>query len=126
MAKILLVDDSQPVRTMIRTCVLMGVPGEHTVMEAGSAAEGLDCWKRQAPDIVVTELSFCEGRMSGHDLIGCIRLVDPDASIIVVASMDGVDEQPDVCGANRVFSKPFNINEFIEAVRRLLLTVSAA
>ncbi|MDP3995586.1 MAG: response regulator [bacterium] len=123
-----MVDDSAPVRTMITTCVSVGVPGVHKILEAENAVQAIHEWRERNGnvDLIITELSFITGAMRGQAMIDFIRMSDPDVPIIVAAVMDEEDIRISVRGANAVFPKPFGIAGLMAAVRRSLLSVERA
>ncbi len=119
----MLVDDSPEVRRTIADCVLVGIPGDHKLLEAGKATDAFECLGSGTVDLIITELRFNQGAMDGQRMIDYIRIEDSNVPIIVVASVDDESVLYEVRGATRVFSKPFRIAELTEAVASLLPSV---
>src|SRR3954467_4886342 len=65
--KVLIVDDSKVMRSIIKQCLDQAGHGKHTVLEAGTGEEALKLIQSQKPDLVLTDL-YMPG-MTGMDLL---------------------------------------------------------
>jgi CheY-like chemotaxis protein len=130
MAKILIVDDEEDVRIALKQ-VLERAGYEVSVAATGN--EGLDLMKREAADLVITDVI-----MPGIDGITTARKIREkyrDTRIIVISG--GGKAAPDPyepdaistrsylasassAGADRTLTKPFDRNEILRVVRSLL------
>ena len=125
MARILLIEDEDLVRVSLRR-VLEGQG--HEVFEAGDGEEGVAEFRSmartlEASDVVVTDLLMPV--KDGYDTITEIRAVMPKAKIIAISGGGNADPKllldiSSYLGADRVLSKPFSTEEFLDAVNHCL------
>jgi len=119
MAGILLVEDDTDLRQMLRNAL---EKRNHTVIEAKDGRDAIKRFKSSLTDIVITDLLMPE--QDGIGLIMELRKTRQDIRIIAISGGGkiGPSNYLDVAralGADAVFSKPFNLNTFIEEVERL-------
>lgn len=116
MALILVIDDEDQVRTMVRhTLEKMG----HTVCEAANGNDGLHMFECARFDLVVTDIIMPE--MEGIETIMEIRRRNPEARII---AMSGGGRARNLeflplakkLGADQALRKPFRRAELLEVV----------
>ncbi len=95
--------------------------GEYTDVElltASTAEEGIELAKLHLPDLIVMDLNL--GGMNGIDATRCLRFLSETRKIpIFVLTGDAQEDTRERCenaGVEKIFIKPFNVNEFIEAV----------
>jgi two-component system chemotaxis response regulator CheY len=81
--KILIVDDSEPMRRLIRTFVADLV---HEVIERGDGREALEAYRENRPDVVLMDLKL--QTMDGLTATRQIRSSYPDARIVMVSQWD--------------------------------------
>ena len=115
MAKILVVDDQQSVRSFIRT-VLEGEG--HAITEAQNGREGLYIYRQAPADLVILDIRMPE--MNGLDLI--LELVRCFINVKVIAISGESDaletlSKARLLGARHVLQKPFNLESFLNLVR---------
>ena len=92
----------------------------HRVVTADDGREGLRVYRAQQPDLVITDI-FMPGR-SGIDLVRELgRMAPPPRMIAIsgVAGQDFLDAAGEVHVA-RTFTKPFNVNDLVQAVDALV------
>ena len=78
-ARVLVVEDDEQVRTLlVRFLKRRGF----TVEEARDGLEGLACVKKDAPDVVVTDMAM--PRLDGLGLLKALKQTDPDMPVIVL------------------------------------------
>ena len=117
MARILLVDDDEILREMLKISLeRLG----HTVVQAADGDEALRQCRAQAPDVVLTDL-IMPGK-EGLETIMELRKLLPKVPIIAMSgggvnSPGGYLELAGRFGAVRVLSKPFGQPELAEAIR---------
>jgi two-component system, NtrC family, sensor kinase len=86
MTKILLVDDEESIRNMMR--MTLELDGYEVLMaEDGNTA--FNIFKEAAPDVTLLDVKL--PGMDGIELLGCIRAVDPDAEVIMVTGHGDMD-----------------------------------
>lgn len=117
--RILLIDDSDSVRTLTRIILERG---GHEVVEADGGREGLLLYPVSGADVVVTDL-FMPGT-DGVEVICGIRRECPDARVIAVSGGGcdgGLDMLPmaRMLGADAILDKPFKPAEMLAAVERV-------
>ena len=120
MAKILVADDGQEIRTVTR--VILSRAG-HTVIEAADGAAGLAWFKQHDVDLVIVDIVMPV--LNGLALIDRVRELRPGASILVITAEGGnarygKDAIAVALGTTPVLTKPFLVLELIDAVETLL------
>ena len=120
MARILLIDDDDAVRDILR---LMLAHLGHTSVEARDGEEGLDLFRPAAPDLVITDMVM--PGMGGLEVVKRLREQRPDLKIIAMsgggrpgsgASLRAARE----AGAAAALNKPFTISSLAVVIRDLL------
>jgi len=115
--KVLVVDDDEAIRAVI----------EYNLREAGlevisaaNAEAGWETYRRDAPDLVVTDVRMAG--MSGLDLVAKIRQADPAALIIVLTAYGTVRQAVEAmkCGAYDYLTKPFDRDTLKMTVRKAI------
>lgn len=120
MADILLIDDDDSVRRVLRR--LLEREG-HEVRDAADGAAGLRLLGERRPDVVLTDVYMPE--MDGIELLMGIQEAEPELPVIVVsgggfASADFVLEDAAQLGADAILSKPFERAVVLDTIRRVL------
>ena len=114
MARILLIDDDDTVRTMLRlTLVHFG----HTVIEARDGKEGLELFQHANVDLLITDIVMPE--KEGLEVLMELRKRHPPVKIIAISGGDYL-HMAKLMGAAKVLAKPFSTNVLIEAIDELL------
>ena len=116
MARILLIEDNDPVRALLRENLeLEG----HTVIEARNGQEGLDLFRQAGADLVITDILMPE--TEGLGVLVELRNAQPPVKVIVMSG-GGRDNlaTAKLLGAAKVLLKPFPIAVLIAAIEELL------
>ncbi len=115
--RVVLVDDSVPVRTTLRQ--LLQEEGFEIVWEAGNGAEGLALLAAESPDAVVLDLAM--PGLDGLKAIPRIREQAPDVKIVVM-SLAGRSMQADAleAGAHAYFGKAEPLQHVVLGLKSLL------
>ena len=114
MHTVLIVDDSHGTLDLIERCV------HRITKNTFSALDGQSAWElfqQQSPDLVITDYKM--PGINGIELAQLIRTINKDCPIILVTGYDDMDEAITTQFKN-IFPKPFPIERFQSAVRRLL------
>lgn len=121
MHRILLVDDDDTFRTMLRlTLAKLG----YEVIEAGNGVEALRLIDKNATDVVITDLIMPE--KEGLETIQTLRRLHPSVKIIAMSGGGRIHAAPDflvvakMFGAHRTLVKPFSNEQMIAAIDELL------
>lgn len=120
MAKILLIDDDELMRASLHA---MLASGGHEVVEADDGKSGVAEFRRQAFDLVISDIVM-PGK-DGITTIGEIHQASPDAKIIAMSSAHRSDPRGDLeiawaYGAARSLRKPIKRQDLLAAVDEVL------
>ena len=115
MATILIIDDEEPIRALLRT--VLEAAG-HAVMEAPNGRIGLMLYRHRPPDLVITDILMPE--LNGLDMLLELTREFIHAKVIAISGAGGEQHDLDVAkllGARRTFQKPFSMPQLLDAVR---------
>ena len=110
--KILIVDDSKVMRSIVKRTLRQAGFGGHDVIEAANGTEGLNQVKAESPDIVLCDWNMPE--MNGIDLLRELRAAGNDVKFGFVTS-EGTPEMRETgeqAGAQFFITKPFTAEDF--------------
>ena len=111
MVSILLIDDNPQFRQEVR----LGLEDAgYRVTEASSGGEGLNAFKRDPQDVVITDVVMDHGE--GVETMRWIHDLSPDVPVIAISAHEPYLRTMDKLGAARILAKPFRISVLIEAV----------
>lgn len=118
--RILVIDDDDQMRVLLRQ--VMEWAG-YEVEEAENGREGMQKQRRQPTDLVITDLIMPE--QEGLETIGLLRKEFPRTKIIAISGGGRIGPEAYLpaaqeLGADRVFSKPFDVRELAGAVKELI------
>jgi DNA-binding NtrC family response regulator len=120
MAHILLVDDDDGFRDMLRQALVkMG----HTVIEARNGRDALEVHAVQPADVILTDIIMPE--TEGLETIMTIRRTQPETRIVAMSGGGCLSPQQylsmaEQLGANAILQKPFSIAQMAVALERAL------
>ena len=120
MARILVIDDQEPIRRIVRRALeLQG----HQVLDASDGEMGMEVLARHGADVVITDI-FMPGQ-DGILTLRQIRKLYPDVKVIVMSGGDSTGmmdlrRDAELLGAVRSLPKPFNAKEIIDLVRQVV------
>ena len=115
MATILIIDDEEGIRTLLRTTL---EAAGHEVMEAPNGRIGLELYRLRPTDLIITDIAMPE--LNGLDLILALTRQFLHAKVIAITGGGGETNVLDVAkllGARQTFQKPFSIPQLLRAVR---------
>jgi len=120
MSVILIIEDDEELREMIKTALIRK---DHVVLEAGNGKDALIHFKPSVTDLVITDLIMPDE--DGLKVI--IKIREMKKGIKVIAISGGGKAGPGsylnlakALGADAVYSKPFSINDLILKIEDLL------
>jgi two-component system alkaline phosphatase synthesis response regulator PhoP len=117
MAKILVVEDEHHIAEGLK--LNLGLQG-HDVVMAHNGLDGLNMWKSENPDLIVLDLMM--PALDGFQVLNQIREEDQRIPILVLSAKDQARDKVKCLkgGVDDYLSKPFNLDEFLLRVERLL------
>ncbi len=120
MATILLVDDDNQVRDMLKKIFVME---GYEVVEAADGLQATELYDPEVIDLVVTDIVMPE--KEGLQTIREIRQVNPEARIIAISGGGRIKPEDYLDWANRIgvdqtFTKPIRRTEILAAISELL------
>jgi CheY-like chemotaxis protein len=125
MARILLIDDDDPFRTMLsQTLEHFG----HAVVQACNGEEGLRLLAQAHPDLVITDIVMPE--KEGVEVLMELRESLPPMKIIVISG-GGRGKDADylgiakLLGASAVLAKPFSTDALLDTIEQVLPSAAA-
>ena len=115
--KILIIEDEKHIAEAIKLNLKMI---GHEVLHAINGLEGLNFYSEFKPDLIIVDLMMPE--IDGHGVITEIRKRDPKIPMLVISAKDQVREKIKCLsmGVDDYLSKPFDLDEFLLRVDRLL------
>ncbi|MCB4756921.1 MAG: response regulator [Elusimicrobia bacterium] len=125
MKKVLIIDDSLYMRTVLKDIVQETVSAaglEAGVIEAEAADEALVKWREERPDLTFLDIVMPEGEDAGVQVLKTIRQEDLQAKVVMISAV-GQKAVMDVCqklGVDDYIVKPFD-NSIVEAVVKKFL-----
>jgi CheY-like chemotaxis protein len=116
MTKILIVDDQEDARTIVRLMLRKHVT---VLWEAANAATALQMVREHRPDVVLFDIVM-PGTINGIHACEMVKS-DPELADVFVILMSGLNDVKDFeearrSGANAYFVKPFNLRKLVEVV----------
>lgn len=115
MPRVLYIEDNRDNRTLVRR-ILMASDAEFEVQEAESAPKGIEIALRQAPDLILMDLSMPE--MDGLTATRFIRTIPELCDIPIVAltanAMDSDRDRSLEAGCDGYIKKPIDVDKFPE------------
>ena len=120
MADILVIDDDEGFRYMV--CKLLSRAG-YSVLDCQDGKKGIDLLRKNSVPLVITDLIMPD--QEGIETIMQLRRDFPQVKIIAMSgggrgSSEIYLDSAMRLGASRCFSKPFDAEAFLEAVKELL------
>ena len=118
MASILIADDSDAIRLVLRDIVEIG---KHTVVgEAIDGADTIEKYPQLKPDLLLLDLAM--PKKDGLTVIYEIMEMDPKAKIILITAADNI-KIIDKClegGAKTYIDKPFEFEQVLKIIDKIL------
>jgi two-component system response regulator (stage 0 sporulation protein F) len=118
MVRILLIDDDDDFRSMLRTALEQD---GYIVQEARNGHEGSRCYRTAPADLVILDLLMPE--QEGLETIQALRQAFPAVKIIAISGGTGrLNFLPlaKIFGALRILQKPFTLQQLQEVMREVL------
>jgi len=125
MARILVIDDQEPIRRVVRRALEQD---GHEVFDASDGEIGMEILESQSFEVVITDIF-----MPGQDGIVTLRQIRkrfPAVKVIVISGGDSsgimdLRQDAELLGAVKTLQKPFNAREIMDVVRSVVSTEQA-
>ncbi|MBT3583268.1 MAG: response regulator transcription factor [Halobacteriovoraceae bacterium] len=117
MTKILIVEDEKHIAEGLKiNLTLLG----HQVVHAANGIEGLKAWRSENPDLIVLDIMM--PALDGYGVLQEIRGEDKKIPILILSAKDEAKDKIKAFkkGVDDYLAKPFNLDEFLLRVDRLL------
>lgn len=120
MKKILIADDEDKVRRLIKVTLAIG---DFEILEASTGEEALKIARETIPDIILLDIMM-PGKLDGYDVCSSLKK-DPNTKDIYIIMLTAKGQKADiekgkaVC-ADDYFVKPFSPMELIEKIDNIL------
>lgn len=114
MAKILIADDSDAIRLVLKDILSIG---EHEILdEAIDGAQAVEFYKKYSPEILLLDLAM--PKKDGLTVVKEVMAYDANAKIILITASDD-QKVINEClknGATSYISKPFDFNSVLKSI----------
>jgi two-component system response regulator (stage 0 sporulation protein F) len=123
MAKILVVDDEEPIRMLLSKILRKE---NHEVMECDNGLSACEAFNQGEIDLIITDLVMPE--QNGIEMIMQLRKSHPMLKVIAISGGSGFSGQIDLLsvakllGAKHIIRKPFSVDDIRNAVNDTLAT----
>ncbi|MBW3552162.1 MAG: sigma-54 dependent transcriptional regulator [Gemmatimonadetes bacterium] len=117
MARILVVDDEEGIRHVLRQ--VLEYEG-HTVATAQGGGEALTSYEEQRPDLTFLDVKMA--RMDGLEVLGRIREKDPEALVVMISGHGSIETAVEATrrGAYDFLEKPLDTDRILVTIRNAL------
>jgi CheY-like chemotaxis protein len=121
--KILIVDDEEPLRLLVRaTLEDESGEGRYEIIEAADGNEALEVARREQPELILLDIQM--PGLSGLEVCKMLK-DDPATSDLTIAMLTAKGQQSDrergfAAGADDYFAKPFSPLELLQLVDRVM------
>lgn len=120
MAKILVIDDDEMIRIILRNAL---ESAGHEVLEASNGRSGISIFRQNSPDLIIADILMPD--TDGIETITQARNINSDVKIVAIS---GGSERTDlnfldyakVLGAQRTLAKPIDPDVLLEVVEEVL------
>ena len=109
---IMIIEDSKPMRNLIKRTLKQAGFGDHDIVEAGDGAEGLELIKTHSPDLVLCDWNM--PKMNGMELLKTLKKEGIDVKFGFVTSEQSKEMRDDAKAEGALFliGKPFTPENF--------------
>lgn len=118
MSKILIVDDTQFMRKVIKDLLLANHYTD--LIEAADGSQAVDMFREHLPELVVLDITM--PTMDGLEALKQIKEVNPDAKVLICSAMgqEAMVKEALKHGAKDFVVKPFKPDRILNAIDKLL------
>jgi two-component system chemotaxis response regulator CheY len=117
MAKIMIADDSDAIRLVLKDILSIG--NHDVVAEAEDGAEAVDFYKQYNPEIMLLDLAM--PKKDGLEVVKEVIAFDSNAKIVLITASDDqkIINECLKSGASSYISKPFDFNSILKSITEI-------
>mgnify|MGYP001115135028 CR=1 FL=1 len=118
MAKILLVDDAEFMRMMLKNTLTQA--GYTDLCEAGDGVQAIEVYNAEKPDLVFMDITM--PNKDGLETLKELKASDPNATIVMCSAMgqETMVMESIKSGARDFIVKPFKADRILSTVKKIL------
>jgi two-component system chemotaxis response regulator CheY len=117
MARVMIVDDAEFMRIIIRDILLKH--GHEVVAEVGDGEEAIQTYLEVKPDLVLMDIIMPD--MDGKEALQKLLLMDPDAKVVMCSSLgqQALITESIKIGAMGFIIKPFEPDGMLDIIKKI-------
>jgi len=119
MSRIVMIEDSKAASTVLKE--VLESEG-HTVLHAADGVAGLALARREKPDLILLDLLL--PKLNGYDVCNSLMRdgLTRHIPILIISTLDTPEskEKAKQCGARNFMKKPYNLEDLLREIKRLL------
>lgn len=117
MARVMIVDDAEFMRMIIRDILLMH--GHEVVAEIGDGEEAIQTYLEIKPDIVLMDIIM--PNMDGKEALKRLLIMDPEAKVVMCSSLgqQALITESMKIGAMGFIVKPFEPDGMLDVIKKI-------
>ncbi|OGR62950.1 MAG: hypothetical protein A2X31_04230 [Elusimicrobia bacterium GWB2_63_22] len=117
--KIVMIEDSKAASTVLKE--VLEAEG-HTVLHAADGVAGLALARREKPDLILLDLLL--PKLNGYEVCNALMRdnLTRHTPILIISTLDTDEskEKAKQCGARNFMKKPYNLDDLLREIKRLL------
>ncbi|MDD5207961.1 MAG: response regulator [Elusimicrobiales bacterium] len=117
--RIVMIEDSKAASTVLKE--VLEAEG-HTVFHAADGVAGLALARREKPDLVLLDLLL--PKLNGYDVCNALMRdnLTRHTPVLIISTLDTPEsiEKAKSCGARNFMKKPYNLEDLLREIKRLL------
>jgi two-component system chemotaxis response regulator CheY len=117
MARVMIVDDAEFMRMIIRDILL--IHGHEVVAEVGDGEEAIQTYLEVKPDLVLMDIIMLN--MDRKEALQKLLVMDPDAKVIMCSSLgqNALITESMKIGSMGFIVKPFEVDGMLNVIRKI-------
>ncbi|HYL67361.1 MAG TPA: response regulator [Nitrosopumilaceae archaeon] len=118
MARIMIADDSDAIRMVLRDILAIG--HHELAAEAANGIETVERYNQTKPDLLLLDMAM--PKKDGISALKDILVVSPNAKIIMITASDNINTMKECieAGAMAYLLKPFDFEDVLKTITRVL------
>lgn len=118
MKKILVVDDSEFIRKVLKETL----SAQYSVVMASTGKKALEVYKKEKPDLVLLDIIMPGGEEEGMKVLEKIIDIDKESLVIMITAVgqETIRQECKKLGARDYIVKPFDEDDVLKTVKKYL------